>query len=680
MERDLLAGGEDFIIVNTVLQPIMRLNFTLTLEDIVNLSDSLENLIEILEVNASFLCNDEEQSFDQIVFEYKPIGIAYKGSESITYYFDDIAYDNNTNDYFISLYASSSHPTMLKNGKVVIDFNIDAFSSFQSDYAQNTTSIELDFFSYQLTASDLSESSIQWTFESFSNLIEITQEGTKLFTFALKLDDCTQNPNLSFDESLMQGLSFYSSPEFPAPVVYNPVIASDSEVAIFCCSVPVSPLIGDNGNDWSPIEIIAGDNQVLTINGSGFGEFVRHNNPGFGGTGSSVLFYNGSHIPGVTNNPSFIAASADDFISWTDTQIKVKVPGVGYESGGRGIAGTGFFRVRNKCNLETQSNSEINIPYGLINHRPNDDGKAYKVGLRNNDSTLNGDGYEFEFDPSTVPTVGNNIKELFGSALSQWCGVTNIRFKQKTEVNAIALQSELDDGHNTVIVKDIGGEEGQAGALAVRYVKMSCGLQGNTPTINAGYVTTEIDMIVDDNMILYPQPLYVQGIITHELGHAHLVGHSQCFIPPGDDSCFAPLMYPTGNYGNITEEDATAANRVFGVSEIIITQSGSCYYGDQQAVNVTPIQDGDCALQTGIVGLNLTQVNAFPNPTTTSILIQKLPNITDYLLRNVQGGTIFQGKISTDNLEINLSNYPAGIYFLILYRDSNIGFLKVVKL
>ncbi|MCG8330469.1 MAG: hypothetical protein MI974_22410 [Chitinophagales bacterium] len=354
LEKDASQGLGEFLIINTVLQPTMQLHFSIPLEVFLNFSTQIDDLIDIISLDASFFCDGRVISFDEIVFEDYPIGINYEGSGGggITYSFENLAYNSSTNALSIDLFASSPQPTILDAGRLLINYNSNTFLPFQQsndllDYAAGA-----DFFSYLNPFSnditDVDAGTLQFDFESPSNasiddLVTITSEGTYLFTFTLTFNDCDQSPDLSFNETEMQDLSFYFEEQtFPIPIVYETVIANDSENTIACgdCSEPI--II----TEWDPTQIVAGDNQILTIKGNNFGLFERGANPGMDGDGSSVLFYNGDFSPSSNPNepptqPEYIAAGKADFefnnvLKWTDTEIKVKVPSSNYDGGSKG--------------------------------------------------------------------------------------------------------------------------------------------------------------------------------------------------------------------------------------------------------------------------------------------------------------------------------------------------------
>lgn len=73
-----------------------------------------------------------------------------------------------------------------------------------------------------------------------------------------------------------------------------------------------------------------------------------------------------------------------------------------------------------------------------------------------------------------------------------------------------------------------------------------------------------------------------------------------------------------------------------------------------------------------------------PNPTSNVILIQtKTPfeRDADFQILNMQGQVVLSSILQegTDNLEVNVSNFPVGIYYLQLFVDNEVMMKKIIK-
>ena len=99
--------------------------------------------------------------------------------------------------------------------------------------------------------------------------------------------------------------------------------------------------------------------------------------------------------------------------------------------------------------------------------------------------------------------------------------------------------------------------------------------------------------------------------------------------------------------------------------------TGSCV-DTSACINVTNV---------GIEEQYVTNYKIYPNPTNDIINI-KVNNINDntiYQLTTIEGKQLIIGKIVDNTTEINLSNYPKGIYLLKIHSEVNTSLHKVIK-
>ncbi|TAK41324.1 MAG: T9SS type A sorting domain-containing protein [Saprospiraceae bacterium] len=537
---------------------------------------------------------------------------------------------------------------------------------------------------------DLGASSIELNLfaddpSDLQNMEVINGTPRPLFQVTLKMDDCQKDPELEFIQGQMTGLSTYFQPStFPLPLVYDPLEAIDQSNTP-PCGCAGDPTITGFGPTTA---MVAGDNQILTITGTNFGVYERSGNPTVLGTRSSVLFTNGDV---GASDPGTIAASDDDIISWTDTEIKVKVPSVDYQApaGVGGTAATGGFFVRNRCNNSASSeidllnnpgfnNGELNIAYSLANARITADGPARKLGLRN-DNGINGsqDGYVFAFGTKvTGPNVNINIKDAFNGGLNVWCGVTNIRFKTQQASASTNLSTPV-DGENTITVEPLSNSStGEAGMVqGSAYFPINC--QATQANENGGYILTDIDIRVAPDFAQNGTQARAVEAMTHELGHAHMLNHAFCF----GANCTEPLMEGYGGAGAVQQADSDGANRVFNTSSGIIN-SNTCFLTGPGGGMIAPIpiQSGDCGAVNPTFEIGAFEVTYFPNPAISSIIISNLLHSGKYLLYSSSGKLLESGDFQVGDYEMDVSAYPQGTYIVKLVIGTESGHFKIVKL
>jgi hypothetical protein len=137
--------------------------------------------------------------------------------------------------------------------------------------------------------------------------------------------------------------------------------------------------------------------------------------------------------------------------------------------------------------------------------------------------------------------------------------------------------------------------------------------------------------------------------------------------------------------GFITSSDSTSS--VFfalsGITSVVIHQTTEFTLtiidgnSDTTRQSVTVFADS-CNTATGIQNLaESTNILLFPNPVTTTLHIENIPNqLRDMAILSVTGDVIATEKITNTNTTIDVSNLAAGIYFLRLDEKT---FKKFVK-
>ncbi len=165
-------------------------------------------------------------------------------------------------------------------------------------------------------------------------------------------------------------------------------------------------------SDFSPKTAFAGTstintsnpNGVLTITGTGFGDTQ----------GNGYVQFRNADNGGAT----YTKAVATDYLSWSDTQIQVRVPS--YTQPGSpastglpmsGPAGTGLFQVADNSGTLATSASPLTVMYALSN--VNSDGLNYRIHLISPDGS---GGYTLQYSSS----FADEAKAPFERALQAW--------------------------------------------------------------------------------------------------------------------------------------------------------------------------------------------------------------------------------------------------------------------
>lgn len=277
-------------------------------------------------------------------------------------------------------------------------------------------------------------------------------------------------------------------------------------------------------SSFSPAMINAGalndpDNNILTINGSGFGS-----NP----SGSAgIKFKDGNND---NANPDYkIAYNSPYIISWTDSKIMVNVPG---------RAGTGKFAVVQSDGTAVTSATDMQVFFAVLNAEFNSGGKTFALEprLMNTDDA---GGYTVQYSTNTAgggkDFTTSPASQTFQRALTTWKEITgaNIKIGSPTTVQKVA-----DDNINLVVFdnNNTGHDKMADGVLESTYSWFSACTQG-LQILTAQ--KTGFDILIRNNGVSLGQnvsfeygPCFpatgsydLEMIILHEIGHALNLAH-----------------------------------------------------------------------------------------------------------------------------------------------------------
>ncbi|GHA65657.1 T9SS type A sorting domain-containing protein [Pontibacter akesuensis] len=315
---------------------------------------------------------------------------------------------------------------------------------------------------------------------------------------------------------------------------------------------PLAPVI----TSFSPTVASAGTGTVLTINGTGFG---NSRGDGF------VAFQNADDGGQTTVKPL-----ETEYISWTNTQIKLYIPSATEEGG---TAGSGRIIVSTNDDASITSLAPIILEFAYSNVEF--EGKAFKPILINQNRS---GGYTIRFAPSMQNRQA--AKEGFRRAMNSWICVSEVNWEIGSPTT---VEKAADDGVN--VIRFAPGSTTGAGVLA-RTISRYEGCASNNDTL---FWVSEFDMEINSTISWQYGPagpgqnqFDFETVMLHELGHAHQLSHVNL-----DRAVMLYAIESERLYRDLSTLDIKGANLVMANS----TGANIC-----EQPPIVPLLTGDCNL------------------------------------------------------------------------------------
>jgi hypothetical protein len=356
---------------------------------------------------------------------------------------------------------------------------------------------------------------------------------------------------------------------------------------------------------FSPATVHAGaindpDNNILTINGSGFG-----NSP----SGSAgVKFKDGNNDK---TNPTYkIDYNSPYIISWSDTKIVLNVPD---------RAATGPFAVVLSDGTSVTSSKDLIVFFAVLDAEFTLSGKEYIREPRLMNANGSG-GYTVQYSTSTAGKGINfetsPAKETFERALSTWKEILGANIIVGTSTT---LQKIADDGVNLIVFdnNNIGNDASHMadGVLEATYSWFSACQSGNQLMtaqktgfdilIRNDAVSQGANISLDEGPCFPGQGSYdLEMIILHELGHALNLAHINSDYEDGGQGYAtvnpsAVMHYAILDYVNRRSPDAAAyQGALYTITPQHNTYGNCTQFGlfteEMTPLAVTPVSNDEC--------------------------------------------------------------------------------------
>lgn len=435
-------------------------------------------------------------------------------------------------------------------------------------------------------------------------------------------------------------------------------------------SIPCLPTIIDF---TSPVH---GGVDILTISGYGFG-----NARGSG----QVKFRNADSL----NFPYIQKLNYPDYISWTDTEIKIKMPSRVDSLPGtkRNTPGTGDFIVKTNNGDSIVSNlnlglSKFKVYYSLYTRTINSNTikRIVNISAKNNLG-----GYTIRLDTS----ISNNPDRLkcVKKAIKDWRCLTtvNLVIGSDTSISTFPSTDNI---------------------CYMSFANFNNGLAGETFS-NAGLCTSTIPNILyirdfdvrfkaslpwfydTTGTALQANQYDFYEAVTHEIGHAigleHIIDTNSVMYYKTKYTYSGQIL--GANRRTLVPYAPEVDGGLFQISNSIATLNLQC----TPLVDMIPVSNGSCTHSTigvqELLGSNFNMI-VYPNPSTDGdinisfdVIENTKPKIEIY---NLLGEKLLEKNVTNDGgnhfiTKLNLNDFSNGVYILNVVVNKNKASYKIVK-
>ena len=584
----------------------------------------------------------------------------------IRYHFTDIVFDGTTIGFKVYVNSLTDAKQLYRSG-LQLNYNPDFFG------ANLATNGNLSLYgagistssTYSLTQSNVSSSKVKIELTAVGSLTGLATIGTSEQLLAegkLTIQNMAADPGITYSLAEMQSMSkFYQ----------GGLVQTFDTVVVEGDWRPFSPFCPPVLTSFSPTKLDAGTFDTLSIVGTCFGATK--------GVASKVEFRNSATGFYISND--WVEPLDSNYILWSDALIKVIVPSFVKGADITKSAGTGKIRVTNTFGTGV-STTDLTIRFAALNAVTSafdiPANKTIPLLVRN----LNGLGgvsiyYTYKFKADT------NAVKAFERALKRWRCATLINYK----IQDSAIIANLSNA-SKIEFRDLG-----VGALTtlastnnIPYIPCTA-----TPLIAA--YRRRFSIAFNSNSAIswhssiamsatLPANTYdLESRATHELGHAHLLNHSNNIedLMYWTDS-FPPYIYRR----DIMPNDLAGGLFISNQSSTFISAATSC------SSPMQPILLADCNNASGTKDLTINYSSAItisPNPNFGLLHIKLEDNIIPFSSRtrvriyNSISQPILDRWINSNNETLDIIGLNPGFYYLQFFRENSlIGVKSLIKI
>jgi len=600
--------------------------------------------------------------FDRVVVENPIIKADVENPAYIFYHLDSICVTSDASSKFLEfdLLASSNVTwTRLSIADIFISYNILGFNNPPnaqiSLYPEfGNLGYSTNILPYPAPANLLQITVAQDDLDDSTKHVPIGLDPKRIGRMKIAVKDCSENAGIYFVDTLMNGLQFYFG-GVPIPLIaYDFGEEGNADYYDQFLCIPNAPII----TKIYPKDLSAGIRDTLTIEGKGFKTDA----------GTGRVFFRDA---GFTDTMVFNHAYIEDYITYTDTLIKLYVPSSLVDSDNG--AATGKVKVENNLNGIATSDDPINIIFSVTNVREPD--TAYRMSFINQNGL---GGYTFEMVYQLeLEGAGPCIKK----AVETWRCLTNVNWSF-IDSALVITQFSSDDGRCMVFIGDTIPPDSSGQDFLMRTY-----LAGYKKSCDNG---SQILYYVD-NMDIEVNPYYTfaydcsdidttggihdfYSVLLHELGHCHMLEHN---VEEGE------IMYTTWN----EYVDAPDFNDIAGGKNVIEFSLGWQSTGSCSSISI----HDTVSCKTNFVNDhndNKYPISIYPNPffeivniEIDSITLHNLfINVIDLTGRNIFSKEVKNAEQAGQPVVISLGKeIPPGPYIIRITTKNNSFSTIIIK-
>jgi hypothetical protein len=440
----------------------------------------------------------------------------------------------------------------------------------------------------------------------------------------------------------------------------NTYYSGGSTILSTVCSIDITGV--------SPSLALAGTGDIVTISGNGFG-----NVEGF--------VYITDANQGASNIP---LDDIPDFTSWTENEIKIKLPSVLFAADSTYTPGSGPITVQNSC--YAGANDNLTVYYNMLNtyitntYITPPTAKKVRSNIVLEPNSIG--SYYFQCDTS----ISNNDSAYLAvkAAIRRWNCVTGVNWNLGPPSSLTT--NDVRDGVCTIYFSNSNIDLVSSSRLANTNLHyLGC----TTPSdvfVSDADMATRLSLSVGKvwnydtvSGTIIPSNAYsFYETILHELGHIQLLNHI---------NASADLMYRTSHLGGAIKDITTWPSSDQAAAKNAIDSSLSVSISSCGYTRMIPDSAGCSTLGIETLTALIGQLNVFPNPSDGDITISYQLNtnaqvkfkLMDYLGREVLTVKSGEKTEGVNSEKVNIANLASGIYFLVANINGSSQTVKIVK-